>query len=150
FGRALQRVVGQDAPLDVDFRLEWPDGSVHRLGCKVRAFQDETGRATRMTGVCIPLPDKRADELEQASKGRFDLALLGSSDGWWDCNILTNDFFSSPVFRDWLGYEGGEVDLVFVSLEPRLHQDDMVRVLAAISDHLERRVPYAVEYRFKT
>jgi PAS domain S-box-containing protein len=150
FGRALQRVVGQDAPLDVEFRIEWPDGSVHRLGCKVRAFQDETGRATRMTGVCIPLPDKRADELEQASKGRFDLALLGSSDGLWDWNILTNEFYYSPRFKELLGYEEGEVEHVFASFESRLHQDDMVRVLAAISDHLERRVPYDVEYRFKT
>ena len=38
----------------------------------------------------------------------------------------------------------------FASFETRLHPEDHDRVLAAVADHLERRAPYAVDYRLRT
>jgi PAS domain S-box-containing protein len=80
---------------------------------------------------------------------RLELAVRGSDDGLWDWKIGDNEVWWSPRLREMLGYdqaEGGGLR----GLEERLHPADRERVLSAIGDHLERRMPYDVEYRLRT
>lgn len=42
----------------LEFRVIWPDGSVHWQAARGRAFHDDTGRTIRMTGVAMDI-DKR-------------------------------------------------------------------------------------------
>ena len=92
----------------------------------------------------------RAKEALQKSEERFALAARGSSDGVWDWNVLTNDVFISVRFKELLGYEAHEFEDKFAAFESHLHPDDRERVLAAVRDHVERRVRYEVEYRLRT
>ena len=85
-----------------------------------------------------------------ATEERLDLAVRGSGAGLWDWNVLTGRVDFSPRLKEMLGYEVAEMEDVFASFETRLHPEDHDRVLAAIADHLERRVPYAVDYRLRT
>jgi diguanylate cyclase (GGDEF)-like protein/PAS domain S-box-containing protein len=46
-----------------EFRVVWPDGSVHWQAARGRAFYDQTGRTTRMTGIAMDIDErKRAEE----------------------------------------------------------------------------------------
>ncbi len=46
-----------------EFRVVWPDGSVHWQAARGRAFYDQTGRTTRMAGVAMDIDErKRAEE----------------------------------------------------------------------------------------
>ncbi len=91
-----------------------------------------------------------AVESLHASEERFDLAIRGSGAGLWDWNVLTGRVDFSPHFKEMLGYEAAEMEDTFASFETRLHAEDHDLVLAAVADHLERRVPYAVDYRLRT
>ncbi|NQT15235.1 MAG: SpoIIE family protein phosphatase [Planctomycetes bacterium] len=93
---------------------------------------------------------KRANRALKNSEERFALAAQGSSDGIWDWNVLTNDVFISARLKELLGYEDHEFENKFASFESHLHSDDRQRVLAAVRDHLKRRVAYEVEYRLRT
>ena len=80
---------------------------------------------------------------------RFILAVRGSGDGLWDWNVLTQEVYYSPRFKQILGYEEQEGENYYNFWESRVHPDDRDRVMNAMQDHLENHVPYAIEYRLR-
>jgi PAS domain S-box-containing protein len=56
----------RDAPFEVEFRVIWPDGSVHSLSARGKMFRDQSNRPVRLTGVCWDVSErKRAEEERQ-------------------------------------------------------------------------------------
>jgi PAS domain S-box-containing protein len=80
---------------------------------------------------------------------RFNL-LLYTNDGMWDRDILTNEVFLSPRYKQQLGYEDRELENKFENFVSRLHPDDHDRVLQAVKAHLEHRTPFLEEFRLRT
>ncbi len=81
---------------------------------------------------------------------RFQLAVSGSSHGIWDWNILTNEVYLAPRFKELLGYADDEFEDSFEAFENAVHPDDRDRVLRALDEHIHYRVQYAVEHRLQT
>ena len=81
---------------------------------------------------------------------RMDLAVEGAGDGLWDWKIAENQVWWSQRLKDMLGSEGDQDEGSPRGWETLLHPDDHDRVLRALSGHLERRVPFDVEYRLST
>ena len=46
----------------LEFRVVWPDGSVHWQAAKGRAFYDETGHTTRMAGIGMDIDERKHAE----------------------------------------------------------------------------------------
>ncbi len=90
--------------------------------------------------------ESRTSQL-QASEERYELAVRGSTDGLWDWNLLTDEVFYSPRFKELVGFSDAEFPNVFSSFESRLHPDDSVNVMGHIQAHLQNKLPYDVEYR---
>ncbi len=125
------------------------DGTTFPMDLAVNEMQLE-GRVM-FVGIARDITErKRAEDKLRASEQRFQLAVAGSSDGLWDWNVLTNEVYYAPRFKELLGYEDHEIDNVFESFESRLHPEDRAAVLDRVRAHLEDRVPYDVEYRLKT
>ena len=93
---------------------------------------------------------RRTEAALQDSQERYTLIVQASPDGFWDWNVLTSEVYYSPRFKAILGYEDDELENQFNSFESRLHPDEHDWVLAAVRDHLERRIPYDLEYRLRT
>jgi PAS domain S-box-containing protein len=61
--RAIQRSLHERREFQADFRVPWPDGSVHYLSSRGMAFYDEHGMPRCMAGVTIDVTQsKRAEE----------------------------------------------------------------------------------------
>jgi len=45
-----------------EFRVVWPDGSVHWQATRGRAFYDQTGRTTRMAGIAMDIDERKRAE----------------------------------------------------------------------------------------
>lgn len=86
----------------------------------------------------------------RGSKERFALAIAGASEGVWDWDIATNNFYVSAQWKKLLDI--GENDTVTrKDWEERIHPDDKGAVEKAITYHLERNATfYTAEYRVKT
>lgn len=84
------------------------------------------------------------------SEERYLLALAGSTDGLWDWNLLSGNVFYSERFREILGYSPEGFSGTIDSFRSRLHPEDADATWAAIQRHLQKRVPYKVEYRLRT
>ncbi|MEO0802898.1 MAG: PAS domain S-box protein [Cyanobacteria bacterium J06642_2] len=85
-----------------------------------------------------------------ASQRRFALAVSGSGSGLWDWDISRDEVYLSPQFKAIMGYADDELSNTFAAWTSHLHPDERDRVLAAVSEHLERRVPFDIEYRLRT
>lgn len=98
----------------------------------------------------------RAEDLAKAmtaelrrSEERFKLAADGTSDGIWDRDLEHGTVWHSDRLRHLLGFpadtDTANVDF-YVS---RIHPDDRPALDAALRRHLQDRLPYSVEYRFR-
>lgn len=90
---------------------------------------------------------RQAAELKEAQE-KFQRAVSGTQDALFEFNLQTGEIWHSPRFREMLGYDGTES-----SSEGRpeafVHPDDGAIVGKAMSDHLQRGVPYDIEYRLR-
>lgn len=59
---ALQEVIDGGRPFDLEFRIVWPDGSVHWTRGSGRLFRDRDGRPARMIGTGQDVTARRALE----------------------------------------------------------------------------------------
>ena len=94
---------------------------------------------------------KRQQESLRRSEERFDLTVRGSGDGIWDYDVATGENWFSDRFRELLGYNN-EQDFpnVVESWSNGLHPDDRQSVVDTFMAHLEKDVPYDVEFRMMT
>src|SRR5262245_381176 len=101
---------------------------------------------------------EQTEHLLSKSEERLELVIQGSNDGFWDGRFLPDELWSSPRTPVWwsprvrtmLGYTDEEFPDVLESWTSRLHPDDIDRVFAALTAHIEGRDPYDVEYRLLT
>ena len=159
----------QDCPIRAAIR----DGQVHRVVDEVFWRKDGSSfpveyvstpirEADKVVGAVIVFRDitarRQTESALRASEERLELVIQGSSDGFWDGHILPDQPWSSPQTPIWwsprvrtmLGYTDEEFPDVLESWTSRLHPDDRERVFAAVTAHMERHIPYDVEYRLLT
>lgn len=86
----------------------------------------------------------------QISEERFKLTTEGSNVGIWDWDPKTNIVYYSPNFKKMLGYTEEEFPDKLEMFNRILHPDDYKRVWDAVNQHLNNRVPFAIEYRLMT
>lgn len=92
---------------------------------------------------------QRAEASLKESQERYTLAVEGSSNGLWDWNVHTGEVFYAPRFKEMIGYQDAEMSNIFESWSSKLHPEDRDRVLTAVQNHLDNRVPYNIEYRLQ-
>ena len=98
-------------PVEGEWRVVWPDGSVHWLAGRWQAFKDASGKPLRMIGVNIDISErKHAEEALRQSEERYDLAVRGASVGIWDWDIRTGKVYFSPRWKSLLGYDENEIE----------------------------------------
>lgn len=74
-GRTDQATMDAGAVYDVEFRVGWPDGSVHWLWSRGQFFRDEAGQLYRATGIQVDITAR--GEIEQRREADL-VALLGT------------------------------------------------------------------------
>ena len=138
-------------PYEAEYRLRTKNGDYRWIYARGQAIWDDAGNPTRMAGSVSDISDrKRTEAALQESQERYALAVRGAGDGLWDWNILTNDLYLSPRFKQIMGYEDPELPNEFDAWESQLHPADRERVHGAVENHLNHQVPYDLEYRIRT
>lgn len=84
----LQRAIDKSVETGTsatEWRVVWPDGSLHWVAGRWRMFKDKDGRPLRAVGVDIDITDrKRAEEALRESEERLRLALESAQLGSWE------------------------------------------------------------------
>jgi diguanylate cyclase (GGDEF)-like protein/PAS domain S-box-containing protein len=61
-GNGINAAIREKRDYGLEFRVVWPDGSVHWQAAQGRAFYDETGHTTRMVGITMDIDDRKVAE----------------------------------------------------------------------------------------
>lgn len=61
----LQRSISEKGQLDSEFRVIWPDNSIHWIYAKGRTVYDTKGKAKRMLGVNMDITERKRLELQK-------------------------------------------------------------------------------------
>ncbi|MFN9922069.1 MAG: EAL domain-containing protein [Acidobacteriota bacterium] len=78
------------------------------------------------------------------------LNLIGSTEGLWDWNLLTQEAYFSPRWREMLGLRVDEIEPTPQAWFARVHADDLPGVRQSIDSYLRGRQPHLeVEYRVR-
>ena len=102
----IKAAVEEKKDYSSEFRVVWPDGSVHWQSAKGQAFYDETGRATRVAGIAMDIDvRKRAEERLHLQAAALEAAA--------NAIVITDShgtiLWVNPAFTTMTGYSQEEV-----------------------------------------
>ena len=146
----LERVLEEGLPL--------PFEEEHTVDGKTRAFQtiltpvrNKWGRIHRVAGISRDVTAlQEALSALRASEERLNHALEGTQQGLWDWDLGAGKVYRSPRWFEMFGLPPGGIEDTFDAGLRRIHPDDRRQIEAAMSAHLEGRVPrFEAEYRLR-
>ncbi|MEG3618207.1 transporter substrate-binding domain-containing protein [Magnetovibrio sp. PR-2] len=150
---------------DCYMRKAFTDGEIHRVEDEVLWRQDGTcfpveytstpiRKGEELLGAVVTFSDvterKHAEEALRESQERFELTTRGSGDGLWEYDARTGENWFSPRFTEMLGFDEGDLTFTLDTWQELVHPDDLQRATQAFIDHLDKDVPYDIEYRMIT
>ena len=157
--RTVFDAVGRQAPYTLEYRITHADGSIRWVYERGRGNFGIDGAVTWLDGVILDITErKQAETTLRQVEERLELAVEGSADGLWDGRPSADEpwwsprtpVWWSPRFKELLGFRDDEFPNILESWAARLHPEDKARVFEALTAHIDRRIPYDVEYRLRT
>ncbi len=95
--RLVEHSIQTGETTEGEWRVVWPDGSIHWLAARWQVFRDESGEPLRMIGVNMDITDRKQAEEELEKERKQLLAIIESLDeavGVWNTDgslALIND-----------------------------------------------------------
>lgn len=106
--RALWEQPGS-APIETEYRVVWPDGSVHHILSRTLARHDDQGRLQDVFGINLDVTGVRhAIQALETSETRLRLASEAADLGIWDIDLVAGQRMISPRMWRMLGFEPRE------------------------------------------
>src|SRR3989440_7481471 len=78
------------------------------------------------------------------------LASQRTNDGLWDWNLVCNEVYLSPRWKEMLGFSDAELPNSYETWREHVHPEDLPTTLTALQCHIDESTPcYQVEYRLR-
>ncbi len=131
-----------------EFRVIWPDGSVHYIKAASHTLFDDKSRPLRMVGINYDLTERKLAEQELREKEeRLALATTHNGVGVWDWNLVTQEMIWDDSMyalyhirrEDFIGTEE--------AWRAALHPDDLHRGDQEVNDAITGKKPFDTEFR---
>ena len=141
---------------DIHNEHEWKyvrkDGSHVSVMLGVSVLRDESNTVTGYVGIAKDISRRKAaEEALRVTKERLDLAVRGSSDGFWDWNLETAEVDFSPKLHELLGFSNSDARIrrqdYFLGL---IHPEDKGLYKKAVDAHLEKNRDFETITRVRT
>lgn len=135
---------------DKEWRVIWPDGSLHWLAGRGSIESDKDGRPSRMIGINIDITDqKHATEKLRESEERFQMATTATRNAVWDWNLENNIVNWNDAINTEYGHKTSLITLASWWHE-HLYKEDRERVFSSIGKAIDdpQQNFWQEEYRF--
>jgi len=133
--RAMELVTGAlktGQPTQGEWRVIWPDGSVHWIAGRWQAFLDEFGEPLRMIGVSADITERKlTEEALRESETRFRLAAQAGNMYSLEWDLTTDEVLRSSEHTKVLGIT--ELRCTHQQSMKRIHPDDREKVISTIA-----------------
>jgi PAS domain S-box-containing protein len=133
----------------IDYRIVWPDGSVHWTTSRAKVFYDGAGHAIRIVAALTDITErKQAEEALRESEAYLAQAQRLSHTGSWAWNVATREFvhWSQEHFRMYnldpkMGIPSWE------AAQQLIHPEDRAKCLESIDRAIRERMDCILDYR---
>jgi PAS domain S-box-containing protein len=139
--RSLTRASGDADPKPTEFRVVWPDGSVHTIWAKGlnREF-DSSGHPVVIAGFAQDITERKQAEAQiQLGRQELELALRSSGAGVWHWDMVQQTLHWSDELFDLFGLDPARDTATFDNWAKALHPDDR----SAAHERIERAIKTA-------
>jgi len=144
-----QQMMQTGQPAAAEWRVVWPDRSVHWIASRGQVFMDESGEPSRMLGVNMDITErKRAEEGLRKSEERFRLAAEAGRMFAYEWDAASDVIVRSGDFSQVLG-TGEAVETTGQQALDRTHPDDRQRVDAAVAALSPGNPHLRISYRMR-
>ena len=107
--RAVRAALRGGPQLDGEWRVRWPDGSVHLLRSSGRVLRDAAGRALRLSGVCWDVSEaRRLQQQLEAQHELLEVTLQSIGDAVLTTDELGRVTSLNPVAQRLTGWSAAE------------------------------------------
>ncbi|HEX3377876.1 MAG TPA: PAS domain-containing protein [Candidatus Acidoferrales bacterium] len=131
-----------------EFRIVWPDKSVHWIRAFGRFLYDGDGNPTQILGTSEEITvRKEAEAALRKSEERLRVTLEASQLGIWHWDLKTGELLWDARQEAIYGYELGTHRRNYMDFTNRLHPEDAERVNQQIQDSRENWSPHSSEFR---
>jgi len=135
----------------IEYRVVWPDQSVHWIATHAQLQFDDEGQLSRFTGASVDVSRlKAAEEALRVAEGRLERAVRGMSDALWEIEFDSGRYWFADRLREMLGMHDGALPGSQDALTELMHPDDRGCRELAVRKHLETGAPYDAEFRLRT
>ncbi|MEB3289904.1 MAG: PAS domain S-box protein, partial [Leptolyngbya sp.] len=132
---AWQQAIDHEQPFQHEHRMLRPDGRVVWVVSQAQIERNLAGEVIGYVGVLTDISDrKQAEDDLNATKEQLELVLQASSEGLWDWNLITNEIYFSPRWKEMLGYADHELDNTLEMWHSVIFADDAKAALQLIED----------------
>jgi PAS domain S-box-containing protein len=143
-----QKMMRTGQPAEEEWRVIWPDGSVHWIASRGQVFMDESGEPSRMLGVNMDITERKLAEHQLATANeRLYLSIESGSIGGWDYDLKTgkNTWFGRAHAQ--LGMTPDETPGSAEEFWARVHKDDREHLERAIRSARDKHEGFAEDFR---
>ncbi len=148
---AFFKALGERSEFQLEYRLRRADGEYRWIVDRGEPCFDDRGQLVGYVGSAFDITERKT--IEQAlkqSEERYALAARAANDGIWDWNLISDEIYFSPRWKNMAGYEDDEIGIDPGEWLDRLHPEDADRVRAALNAQIESRTAdLEIEYRLQ-
>ncbi len=146
----FRQAVGGLRDWSSEFRVIWPDGSLHWLAARGRVYQVSEGRATRMLGVVMDITERKsAEEQLRETKAALEFTLECAGVGDWDLDLINDTSRRSLRHDQCFGYDSPipEAEWGIEVFIQHVHPEDRVRVETGLRGAARDLLDWQSEFR---
>ena len=135
---------------ETEYRVVWPDGSVHWLLSKGAIFHDGSRRPLRTMGVVLDITErKRTEEALKQSEERFRLAVKATNDAIWDLDLGTGTVRWNETYATLYGRPSETMNSWQWWID-HIHSEDRERTVSGLRSAISGvELTWTCEYRFQ-
>ncbi|MHB8864324.1 MAG: PAS domain-containing protein [Pirellulaceae bacterium] len=144
---SVQRAFETGEPAEGEWRVVWPDESIHWVFGRFQVLNDPSGQPLLLTGVNMDITErKRAEEALCASEERLRLVLQASAMGTFELDLATGEVHWNATEFELLGLRPGDVPPTPEAFFRFVHPED-VGPLQAQWEEASRLGQFDAEFR---
>jgi PAS domain S-box-containing protein len=121
-----QRCAKEGADFEMEFRVIWPDGSIHWLYDRGKRWASADGKHVYMTGACVDITQRKAvSEALRDSEERLRLAMSAGQSGSFEWDIVNDVNRWSPEIEILYGLKPGTFPGTYAAWRKFVHPADL-------------------------